>query len=78
MSDPTTQTKGATMNATHIHSCMRPSGSWAKTKARFSSVQEAVEALRIAVFDGPDFGIVWSRRIAVYSGGKQIVERCVD
>jgi hypothetical protein len=63
------------MNATHVHACMLPSGSWAKTRARFSSAQEAVDALKTAVFDGPEFGITWSRSIVVYSGGNVISER---
>jgi hypothetical protein len=60
--------KEAGMNATVYiitESCIRPSGAWAKTRGRRNTAKEAIKFACTIGFEGPGFGIIWSRTITV-------------
>lgn len=48
-----------------LESCIRPSGAWARTVARFDSKAEAVTYALNHGFEGPEGGIVRSPQVSV-------------
>lgn len=48
-----------------IESCMRPNGAYAKTRFSSADEAEAREAFHHAFFEGPGFGIFWSKTLSL-------------
>lgn len=44
---------------------MRPSGAYAKTRGTYHTEAAGREALRLAHFEGPEYGKVWSRTLTL-------------
>jgi hypothetical protein len=48
-----------------VESCMRPSGAYAKTQFAYNTLDAGTEAFRLAYFEGPGHGILWSKTLTL-------------
>lgn len=54
-----------TIHYSIIESCMRPSGAYARTLGVYPTLVRAREAFQQAYFTGPEYGIMWSKRVTL-------------